>query len=312
MDGLEIKRIERVENHLLWENYQRYRHSVEKRMDTLSDPSPVSLVPRLAERTAVTAILDAAAHVDEFVDGEIDDEDMLPAELCSRVLCKDTSEFWLFHGTKPSLVDTVTTHGLDPRRSNMSGLYGAGTYFADSASKSHQYSKEADENGCRCMLLCRVTMGVPFMTDTTHQNERLPPENPATPGRSHDSIFAETGVAPGMSGRGGQKHNEYVVFHPDASYPEYIIYYTVSTPASQGHQQQSVASSKMPLVVQAYLKGVGLGAWIYYFAEHLPNMVKTVQLVKSISAGDLRRMATQAHMRLDARTTQQVLDALKK
>ena len=32
------------------------------------------------------------------------------------------------------------------------------------------------------MLLCRVTMGHPYMTDHKHQNERLPPENPAMPG----------------------------------------------------------------------------------------------------------------------------------
>jgi len=314
MDGLEIKRIERVENHLLWENYKRYRQNVEKRMDSLGDRRPEPL----SQRAAVAAILDAAAAVDACVDDETDDEDrdVLPAELYSRVLCTETSEIWLFHGTKPSLVDTVTTNGLDPRRSNMSGLYGAGTYFADSASKSHQYSKVVDEDGCRCMLLCRVTMGVPFMTDRKHQNERLPPENPATPGRAHDSIFAEAGVAHGMSGSGSQKHNEYVVFHPDASYPEYIIYYTVSTPASCDHGRWGQAypppRTAVPLDVQTYLNRVGLGAWVSYFASHLPSMVKTVPLVRTISRVDLRRMASAANMRLDARTAGQVLDALKK
>ena len=32
MSGLQIHRIERVENHVLWENYQRYRHVVSKRL----------------------------------------------------------------------------------------------------------------------------------------------------------------------------------------------------------------------------------------------------------------------------------------
>ena len=73
------------------------------------------------------------------------------------------------------------------------------------------------------MLLCRVIMGSPFLTDHTHNQQRLPPDNPQTPGAPHDSIFAETGVANG----GGQLHNEYVVFNSDQVYPELLIYYTV-------------------------------------------------------------------------------------
>ena len=105
----------------------------------------------------------------------------------------------------------------------MGGLYGAGNYFADASSKSHQYSKQTTPAGHHCMLLCRVTMGSPYLTNGTHSNERLPPDNPQTPGVPYDSIFAETGVAHG----GGQLHNEYVVFKSDQVYPELLIYYTV-------------------------------------------------------------------------------------
>ena len=45
MSGLQIHRIERVENHVLWENYQRYRHVVSKR---LADTTPEPLTQRPA------------------------------------------------------------------------------------------------------------------------------------------------------------------------------------------------------------------------------------------------------------------------
>jgi hypothetical protein len=379
MEGLEIKRIERVENHLLWENYQRYRHSVEKRMNSLGSRRPAPL----SQRPSVAQILDAgvatgAGAVPSFftftdTDGDhiridrnletgkltntVNDgvarytwqsfdcatcryrdcsgrgtvpeesksalvawlasgtnapkggDALLPDELRSRILCDETSEMWLFHGTKPSLVDVITTHGVDPRRSNMHGLYGAGSYFADSAGKSHQYSKHIDQDGCRRMLLCRVTMGDTFMTDRSHQNERLPPENPDMPGRSHDSIFAETGVAPGMKptrgARGGQMHNEYVVFHPDAVYVEYIIHYTVS--ASGSLEPQPVPAS-CPL--KDHMKRCGLEAWHGHLSMHLG--IKSVASLRAMTAIDLRRMATRAHMRLDQKTIDQVLEAVKR
>jgi hypothetical protein len=64
--------------------------------------------------------------------------------------------------------------------------------------------------------------------------------------------------------------------------------------------------------VRVYMKRVGLDAWYDYFDKHLPENMKSVRLVKATTGADLRRMATKANMRLDAKTTQQVLDALKK
>ena len=52
---------------------------------------------------------------------------------------------------------------------------------------------------------------------------RRAPDDLATPGRPHDSIFAESGVAR----RGAQNHNEYVVFDRSLVYPEYVVYYRV-------------------------------------------------------------------------------------
>ena len=64
--------------------------------------------------------------------------------------------------------------------------------------------------------------------------------------------------------------------------------------------------------VKDYMKTVGLEAWYGYFAKHLPSNLETIQHVRATTIADLRRMGTEANMRLDAKTTQQVLNALKK
>eukprot|EP01043_Picozoa_sp_COSAG02_P051552 COSAG02_NODE_5442_length_4324_cov_659.876213_1_plen_1427_part_01 len=64
--------------------------------------------------------------------------------------------------------------------------------------------------------------------------------------------------------------------------------------------------------VRAYMKRVGLDAWCGYFDRHLPANMESIRKVRNTNSADLRRMATKANMRLDATTTQQVLDALKK
>ena len=73
------------------------------------------------------------------------------------------------------------------------------------------------------MLLSRVTMGSAYHTAKKHVDERRPPDNPGTPGRPFDAIFARSGTANG----GLQQHNEYVVFASAQAYPEYVITYTL-------------------------------------------------------------------------------------
>ena len=133
----------------------------------------------------------------------------------------------MFHGTKPDNADVLATAGFDARVASLRGLFGAGSYFADTACKSMQYSKAVNQNGEHCMLYCRVLVGSAYRTkhpDGWHQrpeNARRPPLNPATQGFTHDSIFAATGTARG----GKQLHNEYVVFNANHVYPEFIVWF---------------------------------------------------------------------------------------
>ena len=120
------------------------------------------------------------------------------------------------------MADIIATGGFDERVASLGGLYGAGSYFADTFCKANQYATQTNAQGEHCVLYCRVTMGSVHKTTVTHRNARRPVDNAATPGAPYDSIFAETGVANG----GRQTHNEFVVFRHDQVYPEYIVWYT--------------------------------------------------------------------------------------
>jgi serine/threonine protein kinase len=188
-----VHRVERVENMVLWQRYQHQKQELHKK---LKKHQPLQLAGR----------------------------PKLPLlDICDRTIDQTANEFWLWHGTAPAVADILALEGFDERVANTNGLYGAGSYFADASSKSHQYSRK-DSNGHYCMLYCRVIMGSPYMTNRQHNNERRPPDNPAfaQSGIPHDSIMAEGGVAR----FGHQINNEYVVFRPGQAYPEYIIWYT--------------------------------------------------------------------------------------
>ncbi len=194
MEDMRVTQVRRVENKLKWEQYQQKRCIIIKTMDETTTEI-------LNHRPACNKILTA-----------------------DRVLDETHNEFWLWHGTSLDIAEnTIAQWGFDERRARATGRYGMGNYFADASSKAHQYAASADGHQ-HCMLLCRVTMGSPFLTRGTHVGDRLPPDNKATPdGRlPYDSIFAESGVA----NSGDQTHNEYVVFHGDQVYPELLIYYT--------------------------------------------------------------------------------------
>jgi hypothetical protein len=138
-------------------------------------------------------------------------------------LSADVNEFYLFHGTSSQMASVIAEHGFDERVAAMGGLYGAGSYFASSACKSHEYSSKKIDSRDLVMLVCRVTMGNPHSTSKHHSGQRRAPDNPATPGRPFDSIFAEKGIA----NSGIQNHNEYVVFDRLQVYPEFIVRYAV-------------------------------------------------------------------------------------
>ena len=85
-----------------------------------------------------------------------------------------------------------------------------------------------------------------------------------------------------------------------------------SEPYTEAQLRETIRSYLEREAVHAYLKQVGLKAWIPHLEKHLPANCKSVALVRATTAADLRRMGTKANMRLDNQTIQQVLNALGK
>ena len=191
----EVLSIERIENECLWQMYQTRRGILKKTLAARNCP-----VPRLSSKIGWQPDIPSA-----------------------KDLSADVNEFYLFHGTSSETAGIIAEHGFDERVAHLGGLYGAGSYFAINACKSHQYTRPAPGSRDHVMLVCRVTMGIPFYTSTQHKHARRAPDNPATAGRPFDSIFAEGGIANG----GSQQHNEYVVFNGSQVYPEYVVHYRV-------------------------------------------------------------------------------------
>ena len=140
---------------------------------------------------------------------------------CSSEMSTDINEFYMFHGTSLKKAMSICQNGFNPKVAARNCLYGKGSYFAINSCKSHQYSSQNPSN--LVMLVCRVAMGSSYPTTGSHEGQKRPPMNRATPGRHYDSIFAQREIANGRQ----QKHNEYVVFDRDQVYPEYIVQYTV-------------------------------------------------------------------------------------
>ena len=51
------------------------------------------------------------------------------------LLNSNLNECFLYHGTKREIADIIVAHGFDERLAQLKGLYGAGNYFAENASK---------------------------------------------------------------------------------------------------------------------------------------------------------------------------------
>jgi hypothetical protein len=195
--SLKIVRVLRVQNGRLWRLFEARKNEMQLAAAAALNGAPSDLRGRVRQP--------------------------LPPPDGGSVACSG-NELWLLHGTGQTTAMRIAEHGFDSRLANDNGLYGAGTYFADCSCKAHQYTaKNSAANSELVMLACRVAMGWPLLARDGVRG-RKPQDNPDTPGRAYDSVFAEAGVA----NRQSQNHNECIVYHGEQAYAEYVIYYTTN------------------------------------------------------------------------------------
>jgi hypothetical protein len=123
------------------------------------------------------------------------------------------NEKYLWHGTKPDVVDAIVEHGFDERVAALQGMFGAGVYFAEMSSKSDQYVMR-NRSGNFFLFLSRAMLGAAHRTQAPMHNTRRPPVMASIPGRAHDSVV----YVPG-----GNHYSEFIVYDKAQAYPEYLV-----------------------------------------------------------------------------------------
>jgi len=172
----------------------------------------------------------------------------LPAELDA-----DINEVYLSHGSKPESILAILSGGLNERFSG--GLFGNGTYLAEDAAKNDQYCTPDSNHGAHPELhkmlfddlgvkhpgnlyyvfFCRALLGSRIRTrdgrtdlDNAGRNiwssekRELTTIMGSSPPVLHHCLLAETG---GMLAR----FREFIIYHGDQVYPEYIVAYQRTT-----------------------------------------------------------------------------------
>ena len=128
------------------------------------------------------------------------------------------------HGT-PDIIRIIAEQGPDERVSAMSGMFGAGVYFAERCSKADAYAGPGQPGDRAKLFVARVALGTPHVTSTAMNGLRRPPTlsgqvdgagAPPTAERRCDSV-----VFDGT----GRNYKEFIIFDRCLCYPEYMIEY---------------------------------------------------------------------------------------
>eukprot|EP00811_Abedinium_folium_P019129 NODE_2805_length_2141_cov_9.002483.p1 GENE.NODE_2805_length_2141_cov_9.002483~~NODE_2805_length_2141_cov_9.002483.p1 ORF type:complete len:388 (+),score=128.20 NODE_2805_length_2141_cov_9.002483:880-2043(+) len=120
------------------------------------------------------------------------------------------NEVMLWHGTKGNIVDTIARDGFDERVCSLSGMFGAGLYFAQDSCKSGQYAQQGRDHS-HWFLLCRVLLGRPFYAVDPMPSVRKAPDG-------YDSVVFNPGHGAAVG-----HHREFIVYDRYQAYPEYIV-----------------------------------------------------------------------------------------
>jgi len=154
-------------------------------------------------------------------------------------------------------VQAVKRQGFDDRVGKLDGMLGAGTYFADMASKADCYAgkyaplEESEVGQVATMFLARVVLGVPYFTEQALEHLRRPPcyeghfdmnllttklPDNCIPwdmkGLSFalcdhhrfDSVVSDRSMYSNVSKKKGKLYNEFVIYGKQ-SYPEFCVEY---------------------------------------------------------------------------------------
>jgi len=236
-EKLRMARAWRLENPMLWEEYLAGRGRVKRDMQVL----------RKAGVKAAGGDPPATARIAASLPGTLN---------------ADVNEAILLHGTNAAVLPSIMVQGMNERfaGSSAGAAYGEGSYLAEDAGKNDQYvtvdahydrssdlHKRLYNNRCRhpndvfYIVVCRVALGHHVRTTETgvYATSCDTGEQVYASGAGGSIIYRELAKVPGLSTaspvhhhsllvdviRVHMRYREFVVFHSDLIYPEYVIAY---------------------------------------------------------------------------------------
>ncbi|CAE6968044.1 Parp12 [Symbiodinium natans] len=129
------------------------------------------------------------------------------------------NEFYLWHGThvRAALSIAHEDFRIDMAGSNAGTMYGKGCYLAENCTKADEYARDEPHGyyeGVFALLLCRVCMGKFLYTTDRYE---------AAGDKVRSGEFDST---VGDRTKKANTFREFVVYHADQVYPEYVILYS--------------------------------------------------------------------------------------
>ncbi|KAK3099830.1 hypothetical protein FSP39_010419 [Pinctada imbricata] len=206
--SIEVKKIERIENLDLFSKYALKRQEFFR---SLSDDDLTSF-PTLKELPVENK-------------GNVMTQDTLKRPLGNE-LFPEVNECFVFHGTKPEIIQTIIHQGLDYRMSSEKAMFGMGIYGAESSTKADQYadSKQSRTPGDKQMLILRMILGKSYIcSDPNPRKFRRPPCT--HPSCRRDDCTETHQRFDSVVGDGQWLFREFVVYAADQCYPEFLVTY---------------------------------------------------------------------------------------
>jgi serine/threonine protein kinase len=228
-DRLKLACAWRLENRVLWEKYMVGVQEVMNGMKRIRQGGVASAggVPPLTRRVA----------------------DALPGDL--RV---DVNEAFLMHGTNAGVLINILSAGMNERFAGTAAgaAYGEGSYLAEDAGKNDQYTKVDPQydgsselhkrlyaHGARhqgkvfYILVCRVALGHQVRTQQNGQGAKSTDNGRPVFPISFRELSTVHGISPPVHHHSlladvmdsGARYREYIVFHSEYIYPEYLLAY---------------------------------------------------------------------------------------
>lgn len=134
------------------------------------------------------------------------------------------NELLLFHGTDN--LTKILEQGFDFRLAN-DGMFGKGTYFAENSSKSNLYI--ASKGKTKKMLICRVALGRPYVVAYAWKFLRPPKKDESLWifWKEKNNFHSILGDSKKFKPTSPLNYREFVIYHTDQAYPQYVVEYRI-------------------------------------------------------------------------------------